>query len=97
MCPAKLNNRCPDNQYEIELWIEQRKYQYTRTFNWTQTIPSSDAINWHCKYRVVTNELILGGLDGVEKIVLDVTLNGFDEYVYVILQKKDEFIDIKAG
>lgn len=78
---------CPDSQYEIEIWIEQREITYIRNFNWAFGIPLREAKDWHCKYRVITNDMLLGDTDGVEKIVLDISMKGFDNYVYVILQE----------
>lgn len=61
-----------------------RNHWYQRRFSWPFPIPTKAASSWNCKYRVLANDMLLGGLDKDEKIILDFEFKGFDNYVYLI-------------
>lgn len=74
--------------------MEERQKVYFREFQWNFGIPLAQAADWHCKYRVIANQLILGNSKPEEKIKLDITMQGFENYMYVILQPKGQFNDV---
>lgn len=88
---------CPSKQYEIEQWIELRDRVYSKEWVWHFPLPRSDAANWHCKYKVMANLLFLRPLQPDEKIMLDFTLEGFENSVYLIVQKRYTFVDVHRG
>ena len=77
--------------------VEQRNFGYTREFNWDVAVPTSEAKDWNCKYRVMSDEKLLGGVGEEEKTVLDFTLTRFDDYVYVIIQEKGQMKNVEQN
>ena len=76
------------------MWLEEREKWVQRTFQWGFAIPTDYANDWHCKYRVLTNDMLIGGVKPTEKIIVDFVMHGFDDYVYVILQPKGSINDV---
>jgi len=83
LCPAK-REVCPDSQDQIELWLAWRNWEFTREYSWPGIVPDPEAEGWYCKYRVLVKDSLLEEVTS-DKIILDVVMDGFDDYAVIIL------------
>ena len=56
-------------------------------------MPQTEADGWHCKYKISLDDAYVSELV-TEKVLVDIEFFGFDDYVHVILQKRNEFKDV---
>ena len=108
VCPASQQH-CPYGQGDIRIVIEQINSIYKREWEWPESmlLPTEDAKDWHCKYKVEVSDKTLRKADGKslnddEKenmnqgyLVVDVKMRGFENDAYLILQSHDDFVDVK--
>ena len=57
VCPASQQH-CPYGQGDIRIVIEQINSIYKREWEWPESmlLPTEDAKDWHCKYKVEVSE-----------------------------------------
>ena len=60
-------------------------------------IPTVEAFDWHCKYRIYANQDLIRNSGKEGYMYLEIEPYGFDEDVYVIIQPYGEFIDYVKG
>ena len=94
VCPASANH-CPSSQEEIEVELEEEDHLVYRGYLWAQTVPSPDAPDWHCKYRVRAARGLVASENEDERgyIYVQVEPYGFDEDVFLIIQPYKRFCD----
>ena len=68
----------------------------TREHVWDESVglPTAEAKDWHCKYKVVASRELVADATQRGNTIIDVEMEGFDDYVYLILQAHDNFEDI---
>ena len=96
VCPAE-RARCPSMQSEIEIKLDEADLTAVREYRWddTQSLPAQEAADWHCKYQVTAGPELASDQGKGGHIVIDVEMEGFDNYVYLILQAHNQFNDIQ--
>lgn len=89
--------------------IEKEDEVVIRTQSWPEyeRLPTASAENWYCKYKVMTrrdmidldrnntNDPTNSTVKDKGRIILQVFMEGFDDYAYMILQAHNFFTDIK--
>lgn len=102
VCPAN-RKYCPSSQKQIELDVRTENQTIKREYTWkTSTtnglkFPTEVASEWHCKYRIHADRDVVRSLLNIPQpgyIMVDLTLEGFDEFVYFIVQRHGKFKDI---
>lgn len=93
VCPAN-RKYCPSNQNLIELDVRTENKTIRRHHSWKTTksnglkFPTEQAREWHCKYRIHAERDVVRALLNIRQpgyIMVDLTLEGFDEFVYLIV------------
>ena len=92
--PSRKGWTCPSRQSEIDVRVRQPNTKNYRLFAWTrEKVPQAAAMDWHCKYKISPDDAYVSKIVS-EKVLVDIQFFGFDDYVHVILQKRDEFKDV---
>ena len=88
------------------MWLQKEDEVVVRVQEWPsyERLPTSNAENWYCKYKVTTRRELIDldrnntndPTNSTSKghIILQVFMEGFDDYAYMILQAHNFFTDI---
>ena len=95
VCPALKGNSCPSYQDDIEIWIEKGNTDYKRIYEWGYDLPTSAAKDWNCKYKINADRGLIDDPSFEKaKIYVEINFQGFDNYVFLILQEHNMFRNV---
>lgn len=110
VCPAK-RAYCPSSQEEIQITLHEENKAVSREYIWPNTLmlPTEEAKDWHCKYKIEVDPVLIERLTNQSKqqnytwgvqpvdqgrLVVEIHMHGFEDYAYIILQHHNFFKDI---
>jgi len=97
-CPASTT-RCPSKYSDVLVEIGERGRQYQRQHTWNTEVPTDQAYSWNCKYIIRAKRSLVSQEDVSKRgyIMLQVEQYGFDDEVFLIVQRHERFDDFSLG